>query len=548
MALINWDKPYPYKENGIQKWRREWCIPIDKLGEFFSFWNNNKFKMLSDGYSVYKSPVTNKWYLYETREASNLFIDTKSSNNTNTKLSSEDNHPPKPSIILPPYTLSDKTILRPWQIDAAEKLVSSINYWGSAIDGSELGLGKSFTACGVVRELNVPFVIVCPKAVMHQWNKVITNNFKLNKNLKGIINYELLIRGRKDCSIASFILDRKTNRKKFTWKIPDNSVIIWDEAHRLKNYQTKASKCCLEAYKQKYKQLFLSATLATSPLDLRTIGICTKLFKGGPDYYEWAYSHGVYKGTWGLVFNNSPNVLKKLHTYLFEERGVRLLRDLIPNFPESEIIVNAYDISEQETSEIRKIYDEMKKELALIKTKEKTDESEMAIRTRALQKTEILKIPLFEEMIREGLDAGMSVMVFLNYSESIDALAKRLKTNCIYDGRHLKTRNKSLELFQENKERLLITNILASREGLNAQDLDGKYPRLTLLSPTYSTRYLKQALGRVHRENSKSKSIQKIIYIANTQEQNVVDKVGQNLENLTLINNGIITDDDLKIG
>lgn len=438
------------------------------------------------------------------------------------------------------------------------ELLPEDEYYGFSLNGDGRFLlgdytvthntGKTFCACGVVRELEAPFAIVCPKPVIHQWKKVVTDHFKLNDNFKGIINYELLIRGRTDSKIASYVLSRETKRRKFVWKLPKDTIIIWDEAHRLKNWKTKSSKTCMEANKQGYRQLFLSATMASSPLDLRTIGTCTKIFKNGNDYYTWAYDHGVYKGQWGLSFNNSPKVLKKIHRYLFEERGVRLLRDSIPNFPQTEIIVNAYDMDDEDAARIREIYDDMKKELMILAKKEKHDISEMAIRTRALQRAEMLKVPLFEDMIREGVEAGMSVVVFLNYSDSIDALAARLNTTCIYDGRNEKVRGKNIELFQENTEVVLITNIAAAREGLNLGDELGGHPRLSLISPTYSVEKFKQSLGRIHRENSKTKSVQKIIYVADTQEEEVVDSVGQKLENMTLINNGTITDNDLKIG
>jgi superfamily II DNA or RNA helicase len=538
MLDIKWSPPYSLKEGFTTKWRREWCIPEDMLSGFFEFWKKNRFQLLSDGFNVTKSPQTSKWYLYETKKDKALF-----------KIFGKLPETPEVKFELSPYSLKNKNGLREWQVDAAGKLVSALNHWGSAIDGSELGVGKTYTACGAVRELNVPFVIVCPKPVIHQWKKVINNHFKLKEKFHGIINYELLIRGRKDSDIASYVLNRQSRGEKFTWKLSKNAIIVWDEAHRLKNFKTKSSKTCIEAYKQGYRQLFLSATLASSPLELRTIGTCTKLFKGSnKDYYEWAYKHGVFKGMWGLEFNNDAKMLKRIHTYIFEHRGTRLQRDVIPNFPETEIIVNAYDMDEEETQKIRDIYDEMKRELKVLETKEKFGgDSELAIRIRALQKTEMLKIPLMEEMINESVEAGMSVVVFLNYSDSIDALASRLKTKCIYDGRNEKIRQNYIDLFQVNKEKVLITNIAAAREGLNLGDEVGGHPRLSLISPTYSVQKLKQALGRVHRENSKTKSIQKLLYIANTQEQEVVDSVGQKLENLTLINNGTIRDDDLKI-
>ena len=542
MLDIQWSPPYKYKEGFATKWRREWCIPKDKVSEFFIFWNKYRFKMLADGFTVNKSKISEKWFIFETQNDVALF---KNFSDTNAPVKL------KPELVfnLPAYTIKDTSGLRPWQVDASGQLVSAINQWGSAIDGSELGVGKTFTACGSLRELGLPFVIVCPKPVIFQWNKVIKTHFHMEDMCKGVINYELLIRGRKDSSIASFVLDRATRRNKFVWKVPKNTVIVWDEAHRLKNFKTRSSKTCIEANKQKLKQLFLSATLASSPLDLRTIGVCTKLFKTAGEYYQWAFDHGVYKGTWGLEFNNDPIMLKKIHEYLFKQRGVRLQRDIIPNFPETEIIVDAYNMDEEDTKKIRAVYDEMKTELKVLDKKIKSDgDSEMAIRIRALQKTELIKVPLMEEMIREGLEAGMSIVVFLNYSDSIDALASRMNTKCIYDGRNVKERQSYIELFQSNKEPLLITNIAAAREGLNLQDLDGNHPRLALLSPSYSITKLKQALGRVHRESSKSKSIQKIIYVANTQEDKVVESIGQSLENMTLINNGMITDEDLKIG
>ncbi len=538
---IRWGSPYIFKQGFSTKWRREWCIPDEMLSGFFIFWKQNRFKMLADGFSVSKSKLTGKWFLYETKDDVALFHGFLPNAAKKAK-----SLPDSPTIILPDYKLNLPDGLRPWQVGAAEKLISSLNKWGAAVDGSELGTGKTYTSCGVARELDIPFVIVCPKPVIYQWEKVINQHFKL-KNSRGIINYELLIRGRKDSDIASFVLSRETRRKKFMWKLPKNSIIIWDEAHRLKNWKTKASKVCMDAHKMGYKQLFLSATLAASPLDLRTVGVCTKMFKTAGEYYQWAYDHGVFKGEWGLKFNDSPAALKLIHRYIFEERGVRLLRDVIPNFPETEIIVNAYNMDEEETSKIREIYSEMKRELAQIKIKEKNDESEMAVRIRALQKTEMLKIPLIEEMAREGIDAGMSVIIFLNYSDSIDALAKRLDTKCIYDGRNEAVRQKYIQLFQSNEETLLIANLAAAREGLNLGDEHGGHPRLALISPNDSVQKLKQVFGRVHRENSKTKSIQKLIYIANTQEEKVVENVGQKMDNLTLINNGIITDDDLKI-
>jgi len=72
-------------------------------------------------------------------------------------------------------------------------------------------------------------------------------------------------------------------------------------------------------------------------------------------------------------------------------------------------------------------------------------------------------------------------------------------------------------------------------------DSEGSFPRVSLISPTFSAIDLKQALGRVHRADSRSKSIQKIVFAAGTVEDKVCHAVRRKLNNIDLIN-----DDELN--
>jgi hypothetical protein len=356
----------------------------------------------------------------------------------------------------------------------------------------------------------------------------------------GIINYELLIRGKTESNIASLVKKRSTNREEFIWKLQKNSIIIWDEAHKLKNFKTKNSKTCMAAYKQGFKQMFLSASVATTPLELRTIGTCAKLFKGAKEYYQFLYDHGCSKGQWGMVFNDDKSALNRIHKNLFDKRGVRLRRDLIPNFPECEIQIEPYNMDDENTKRINEIYEEMHRELKKIDKKIKNDkENELTIRLRAREKTEMIKIPLIQEMVEEALESGMSVVIFLNFSASIDALAERLNTKCIFDGRvGDKVREQNKKDFQSNKERTIIISTSAGGVGLSLGDEDGNYPRLSIISPDDSAVKMKQVMGRTTRENSKSKSVLKFVFISNTIEEMVSNNVKQKLNNLDTINDG----------
>jgi superfamily II DNA or RNA helicase len=522
---VQWEEPKKVRVGSVAQWRRQWLIPVEFRGGFFDFWKRNKFKLLADGFSVYKKD--NDWYLTETKFSCEQFLN----------FSSPKSELPKYEFIeLPFYDVQIKDGLRDWQVNAVSKLVSAIKKWDAAIDGSDTGVGKTYNSCAVARELGMKIMVVCPKAIIKKWEKVIKNHFKMKDDLIGVTNYEQLKIGKTDSPIASFVTDRQTRRDKFIWKIPKNTLIIWDEAQKLKNWNTKNSKTCIAAYKQGYKQLFCTATMASNPLELRTVGTVLKMFKS---YYPWAYDHGVYRGRFGLEFNDDKDVLKRLHSYLFKERGVRLRRDTIPGFPDSEIIAEVYNMDDEDVLKINQIYRDMEKELSKLTKRQKQDgESELIIRLRARQRIELVKVPLFVEMIEEGVNDGMSVVCFVNFTETINAIAKRVGTDCIFDGKNEKTRDDSVNRFQEDKERVILVNIMSGGSGLDLHDLNGNYPRLSLISPNDSPFLMRQSVGRVWRDDAKTKSIQKILFVANTVEEDVCKNVQRKLNNLDLLNDG----------
>jgi superfamily II DNA or RNA helicase len=534
---ISWSDPYQWEnKDGDLMWRRMWRIPVESRSAFFSFWNQAKYHFWNQGFSI--SKVDNDWYLYETKADAANFVEIGGQKPVVPPPSSEE------EFWLPPYKVKNPHGLRPWQIESVGKLVTSINSTGCAIDGSDVGVGKTYVGCVVARELGTKILVVCPKAVMESWRRVIVNHFGMKDELVGIVNYEQIRIGKTDSPFASYVENRKTHKKKFVWKIPKNTLIVWDESQKLKNWKTKNSKTCIEALKQGYKMLFCSATNATNPLELRTVGTCLKLFKGANQYYQWCYEHGVAKGRFGLEFTTDmklrQKVLKKLHTDIFVNRGTRLTRDTIPNFPESEVIADCYNMDEVDVKKINDAHEEMKKELKRLSKQIKVDKaSELTAILRERQKTELLKIPLFIEMIEEGLESGMSIVVFVNFTDTLNALSERLKTKCIFDGKTSSdVRQQNVDDFQADKERIILVNAQSGGAGLTLGDVTGKHPRLALISPSYSAVIMRQVTGRVWRESSKTKSLQRIIFVAGTVEEHVCEVVRDKLTNLDMLNDG----------
>lgn len=534
--LINWSEPAKVNTKYGPKWMRWWVIPTDYLEGFFVFWNNGKTKLKAQGYSIGKNKL-NQWALYEWQTYKADFREDFGRDNTETKTATTKI---QTETTLKEYTVKHTDGLRSFQVPNVAKLCAAIKQNKAALDGSDTGAGKTYTAVGVARELGMEIAVVCPKAVIASWNKVIKNHFNMKPVF--VLNYESVKTGKYK-EIGSWKkISRTSNREYFQWNVPKNTLIVFDESHRLKGHGTQNSEIALEAKKQGYTILCCSATNAINPIELKTVGFILGLYKSGK-WTQFLREHECEKGRFGWEFSGSRDVLKKLHADLFLDRGVRVKREDIEGFPDSEVIAEAYNIDEQSEKELKRIYEEMDRELKYLQAQCKNTKeykiNAMTIMLRARQQAELIKVPLFVEMAEDAIEDGMSVALFVNFSETVRALSKRLDTNCVVWGENKgNEREKHIEDFQADKKRVIIVNIKAGGAGLSLHDLNGNYPRISLISPTPSAVDLRQALGRVWRDGGKTKSLQKIVFAANTVEEEVCEKVKLKLNNLDTINDG----------
>ncbi len=536
--FINWSEPSKVNTKYGPKWMRWWVIPTEYLEGFFVFWNSSKVKLKAQGYSVGKNKL-GQWSLYEWQTYKADFREDFGRDNKVAPLKIQQ------ESTLQEYTVKNKNGLREFQVPNVSKLCAAILKNKAALDGSDTGAGKTYTAVGVARELEMNIAVVCPKAVMSSWNKVIKDHFKMKPIF--VLNYESVKTGKyKEIGVWKKI-SRTSNREYFQWNIPKNTLLVFDESHRLKGHGTQNSEIAMQAKKQGYTILCCSATNAINPIELKTVGFITGLYKSGK-WTNFLREHGCEQGRFGWEFSGDKDVLKKLHADLFLDRGVRVRREDIKGFPDSEVIAEAYNIDEQSEKELKKIYEEMDRELtnlkAICKNTKEYKINAMTIMLRARQQAELIKVPLFVEMAEDAIENGMSVVLFVNFSETVRALSKRLETNCVVWGENKgNEREKHIADFQADKKRVIIVNIKAGGAGLSLHDLNGNYPRIALISPTPSAVDLRQALGRVWRDGGKTKSLQKIIFAANTVEEEVCEKVKLKLTSLDTINDG-----DVSIG
>jgi superfamily II DNA or RNA helicase len=537
-VFIKWSEPIRVSTKYGPRWVRSWTIPKEWLEGFFIFWEEQKNKLRAQGYSVGKNKLgvwaLSEWQLHK-KDLRDKFG--KDNPETSLEISTE--------CTLPDYAVKNTSGLREWQIPNVSKLTASLLKNKAAIDGSDTGSGKTYSAVGTAREMNLKIAVVCPKAVINSWKRVITNHFK--SKYQFVLNYESVKTGKYKEIGEWKDVSRTSNKQYFKWNIPKDTLIIFDESHKLKGHGTQNSEIAIEAKKQGYHILCCSATNAIDPVELKTVGLILGLYKKGK-WLAFLREHGCEQGRFGWEFNGDKKILKKLHHDLFVERGVRLSKKDIPNFPDCDTIAEAYNMDERSEKEINEAYAEMERELTLLKIKCKNTKeyqiNSMVIQLRARQQAELIKVPLLVEMAEDAIESGMSVVIFLNFSESIKALSKRLNTKCIVWGENKgDERQKNIDAFQADAERIIIVNVKAGGAGLSLHDLNGKYARISLISPTPSAVDLRQALGRIHRDGAKSKALQKIVFVANTEEENTCEKVKLKLENLDTINDG-----DISIG
>lgn len=430
-------------------------------------------------------------------------------------------------------------------------LLNSLYINGVAADLSETGCGKTYVASWIAKHLNNPVVIICPKVVINAWNNVLST-FGIKAHT--VINYEKLTRG---CTSYVTFNNMHANTEKYiSIDFPKNSLVIVDESHKCKGHNSKNSELLIALKKQGYKLLLLSATAATNPLEMKSFGFVTTLHNLA-NYRNFLTDSGAYYGRFGgyeinLKDQRVIESMGNIHNKLFNLYNIasRMTRKMFGNiFPDNRIIADCFDMGTN-TNKINRVYELMEAELAALEeTSSNYKQHQFAIMTKARRHTELLKVPTMVEMIEDLFDEGISPVVFVNFTDTVEAIEKQLKKNKKFDGliakivggQTDKQRQADIDGFQNDSKRIMIANLAAGNAGVSLHDLNGNFARGSIISPSYSAINMLQALGRIHRAEGKTPCIQKIMFAAGTIEEEACRRVQCKLNNLECLNDGDLT-------
>lgn len=322
-------------------------------------------------------------------------------------------------------------------------------------------------------------------------------------------------------------------------------MVVFDEVHRCGGIGSLNEELLLAAKREGKRTLVLSATAATSPLNLRALGYALSLHNL-TDYYPWISRLGYRKipgGSfkWMRSEADQKAIMREIRARLIPSHGVRVTAESIPDFPDVDITAELYDL--KGSGRIDSLYSEMADCLAVLKDKsslDKNSEHPLTKRLRLREEIELLKVPIAEELTNDSLAKGFSVALFFNFSSALREMRKRLKTDCIVDGspEGVKNREGNVRSFQANKERVILVNSKAGSVHLSLDDLDGNFPRVGYVMPGESAVEMQQIFGRLRRHGGKSKSFYRVVLVSGTCETKIYKAFERNRGNLTALNDG----------
>jgi superfamily II DNA or RNA helicase len=442
--------------------------------------------------------------------------------------------------------------LLPYQVDSFNRLVAAVRTYGVGQDSSETGVGKTHVGCATCKELGLRPAVVCPKNLIPVWRRT-CQAWGLPEPVF-ILNYEQIRTGK-----TSFLSWEQSRRARLaSWKVPTGTLLIFDEVHRCAGQNSLNSKMLAAVRRYGIPTLCLSATAAESPLKLKALGYVLRLHDGGESFWKFCTTHGCIKNYWGGVefpkgtarpgsrlaaqIERARQGLAKLHESIFQgisgnpPKGARVrIADLGDAFPETLITAEAYDFGDLSVA-----YQNFEQKDAKDAKPSEGEDSPLVAMLRARQAAELLKAPGLAEMAADAVEEGQSVVIFVNFRATLAALRGLIPELSVIEGdTPMDERAAVLRRFGADEVRIVAVNLATAGEGLDGlQDLRGEFPRLTLISPGFSAVQIKQALGRVHRANAKTKSIQRIVFAAGTVEEQACEAVRAKLANMAILNDG----------
>lgn len=384
---------------------------------------------------------------------------------------------------------------------------------GNIINGDDVGLGKTFESILYAESSNsFPCLIVTPASVKAQWKK----------------EYSKIIKGKRS---VSFIESKETRKHKNDWNADvviinydilgkkqgtgttmrfkelvetDWSMVIFDEAHFLKNktaQRSKASKKITEISDDIKIQLLTGTVTTSKPVELWNL---LKLIKVdhliADDWYQFVRRYcGGYKGKFGWVTDGATNTLelnKKLRETCYIRREKR---DVISEMPEVTRQIIQMPITNKKAidSAVEDIIQYIE-DTKGVESAEKAMEAEHLVALSVMRKLSIEgKYKAILQYLKDWKESGKKLVVFGIHKEQLQELSTKFKCPLIAGGVSSAKKHSIVENWLESDDIFLFANIASAGTGVDG--LQKVCSNMLIIELPWMPSELIQVIGRLDR-------------------------------------------------
>ena len=450
--------------------------------------------------------------------------------------------------------------LWPSQREHFQRITGILNRYYSYYDTSETGAGKTHVTIAIAIAFRLSIFVVAPLSLIPMWGEVCG---KYGVKLISALTYEKLRGSGTKCSHPYLNIvpvgeghERYHPTQVLTDAIRDGVLVVFDEAHRLKNSNTmnhssahaivnavvgsgsRSRIACLSASPSD------KADQAESLLKLMGVILLNHLYVYDRSTYEYTptgieqaflYCNRINPRISASIYDRASvsrytvkNMCYSFYTQLIKTEQCSSMKK--PTMEATLSIRNMFcRVTRKEAEELLAVREKIIKDTGF----DNGNGTFITERGRVLkilmgvhQHIEFIKVRIFKRLALTKLkySPNSKVLIYVWYLQSIQKLKEELAefNPMILQGSvSAEKRADIIAKFQrpDNEHRLIIANVRVGGVGLSLDDTDGNFPRFQLVSPAYRMTDLHQSSGRIYRGTTKSMATVRFIYAGNFREE-----------------------------
>lgn len=386
-----------------------------------------------------------------------------------------------------------------YQIEGANFLVTA----KKCILADSMGLGKTAQALHALNNINAQkILIVCPKTVRHGWINEVVKWFGPNVKTKILTTKNAIPVLDGTLNIINY--DIVANKKVYPLlaKGGPYDVIICDEAHKLKNTNSKRSVALLGkhaglAVNCNYLWLLTGTPVLNRPEELYPLlsAVNNKALGQYSNFFPFAKRFCNARQTdWGWDFSGASNLQELsalVKPIMLRRHAADVGIDITKPKQQLVILEKTETITDEEIKTEINAYRDPKNQML----------GEIAELRRKLA---LEKVGQVTEFIKDLLDCREKIVVFAHHIAVINTLASSLaKYNPVIVNGKTIDKQKAIDTFITNKNcRIYLGNYEASAEGIDG--LQTVCDTMVTAELIWTPKIIEQAIGRLARRGQKN--------------------------------------------